>query len=231
MRTKQISAFLPGLTILLLALASSARADILTPLQSRFVPLTDTDWATVNGYDFTTLKQQPFDKFDPKLGTLKDVILNIYWRVDSEIGMTFVTPSTISVQSSGSLGWNRPGGAALFIKFPLFTHNESFTSNTSQTKTFTQTSFGNSGPIVLTSASDLALFTGPGPISLPVGANAFSNFSTTSGNGFGEAHTQVAVIMTLQFEFIPELSSLTSLALGGACLLIFLPFRRTFRPA
>lgn len=212
--------------LMMVAIPSRSHAEFLTPLQTRYVPLTDTNWANATSFDQTTQTQKPFDKFDPALGSLSRVIINIFWRVDSTINMTFTTPSTITVTSSGSMAVNRPDGSAMFIKWPLFNHDVSFPDTTPEKKSFTQTFFGNSGPLVLTSPKDLALFTGPGTFNLPVGANAISNFFANTGNGFGEAHTQVAVVLTVQFAFVPELSSLTSLSLGGISLLLFRPIRR-----
>jgi len=78
------------------------------------------------------------------------------------------------------------------------------------TSTFTGTR-----SLTLTDPGQLALFTGPGTVGLPVFAAAGSFFSTTSGNGIGSIVTYAAVTVQLSYTYaIPEPSSVALLGLG-----------------
>lgn len=214
-------------TLILLGMAAwhtsgpaSARAEF-TPLQVRSVSMRDTNWS------MPTPELVPFQKFDPSTGDLKSVLLTVNFDSTSNIDMTFVTPSAITVWATAALSLLRPDGSTLFSASPIFVNGLTVPSSTPQSLSFPKTTSGTSGTIVLTDPADLALFTGPGTISLPLITIARSGFSTTSGNGFGEARTQVSAVVTLQFEVVPEPSALVLFGLGGIGLVLFRPLRRS----
>ncbi len=191
-----------------------------TPLQVRSVSLRDTDWS------MSTPAMAPFARFDPSQGPLRSVLLTVSYSSSSLINMTFVNASAITVSSTASLTLERPDGSTLFEAAPIFVNSLTVPSAVPQSTSFPRNSSGSSGTIVLNSPADLALFTGRGTIDLPIFTSSRSAFSTSSGNGFGEARTQVAAVVTLQFEFVPEPAGLALFGMGGIGLLLArLPLR------
>jgi hypothetical protein len=82
------------------------------------------------------------------------------------------------------------------------------------------------------SASLFAEFIGSGKVDLPITANSFSSFFSSSGNGGGTVLTKANGIVTLQYEYlaIPEPSSIVLLAAGiGVVLIAARARRRTAR--
>jgi hypothetical protein len=224
--------------VMALALAGSsqaARADFLSPLQTRFAPLADTDYSLATPLDAMG-HATPFDKYVPTPGTaLAAVLLDIHWRIDSTISLKFTVPSTLSVLSNGVLTIDGPDGKAL----PGFT-NPSFTNNVIQQQpgpavmSFPTKTYSGEIKLKITDPNELKLFTSAGPgdltFDIPIFANASSSFSTSAGNGFGQAKTQMAAIISLQFDIVPEPGSIVLFGIGGGtCLLVSL-FRRRITP-
>lgn len=211
---------LVGFGVLALA-EGTARATIVPP-QTRTVPLTDTNWSFPNPEP-----NNPFQKWDPANGALQNVVISISYNVSAQIDMTFKTNSatTITEDLTGTLVLNRPNnGTPLFTFSPLFTDHQSATRSSPQTVSFNN-NYTGAQTAVLTSPSDLALFTGPGPLSLPIAATAQGSFTTSSGNGFASTVTMVGAVVTIQFNVVPELPSFSLLAMGGVGLLLLRPFR------
>src|SRR5258708_1506910 len=146
---------------------SAARADFLTPPQTRFAPLRDTDFSLATPLDAMG-NPTPFNKFVPSAGTaLHSVNIDIKWRIDSTINLQFTTPATLTVLSSGTLSILGPDGKPLpGLINPAFTNNVvQFEPGPAKVPFPTKI---NSGEIVLTitDPAELALFTSKGPSDL-----------------------------------------------------------------
>ena len=146
------------LSIVVLCNPAPARAEFLTPLQTRFAPLTDTDWSLQTPLDQNGVAT-PFDKFVPSGDTaLKSVIINILWRADSTFNMQFTTASTITLTTSGSLSLLGPDGQPLLtgLPDPLFTNTQVLTQTTPGDVPFATKIFSGSTKIVITDPASLA---------------------------------------------------------------------------
>ncbi len=204
-----------------------AFADV-TAIQSITVPLTATNFG-VNGAPNDPLV---FNQFDPTLGTLQQVNVTMQYDFNQQISMTFANPATITVTAGNNLiALERPDTTSIFSATPpTFSETVTYGFAPGET-TFPHTlNFGpqnnhvSLSPVALTSGSDLAAFTGPGTIALPLIASAVSSFSSTSGNGTGSSTTMAGATVTVQYVYsptnaVPEPSSMILLGLGGGGLM------------
>jgi hypothetical protein len=208
-------------------------------VQVREIPSTQTDWSTVQSDDPNTNLPLSFNQFPPDPGLkLENVIITVSWWYYSVINMTFRTPGTITVTTTGSLGVHDPTDQPLITVFPLFTHTQSKTVTSvdpSHPQNFQFVQFPPNfiqGPqVVLTAGTDnLSPYIGNGFIDFPIGARAATTFTDTSGNGFGQSQTFVATVLTLEYIYIPEPASVVLLALGCGTLFLTRPFLRRSSP-
>lgn len=228
-------ALLCGALIVAGGLSANA-ASMTTPIQTKTIPLTQTDW---NPSNIPAVNPLTFTKFDPTLGTLLAVNIGMGYQFQHDISMTFANSATLTVTSNhNEINLTRPNsGASIFdVKLPDYTNSQTYSGPTfPHTVTLpTHVVNGNQSPITLTSPSDLALFTqsnGSTSIGLPATATANSVFTTSSGNGSGFARAYamagVAVSYTYEPAAVPEPSTLAVLSLGLGGLLVVRHYRKT----
>ena len=196
-----------------LLLAGTAGADTKTYQDS--VPLAGTNWTS----------SITVPKFDPALGILNSIKFTLDGHVEglaqfeSEDG----SPTTVTMNLSAKLKLQRPDGSLLVEVIPLVSTTDNVTAYDG---TFdfdggsgrTYSSLSNDKSDSFTSpppASDLALFTGSGNITMPVVATVNS---TVSGGGQLTAYFQTSASAqgTVVYDYtpIPEPSGMVAILAG-----------------
>lgn len=236
-----------------------------TTAQTAAIPLTQTNWGPttpalsgVNPLSFT-----PFDTQGGAL-VLDSVSMTFHPHLQFNFSMDFQTPATITVSEISSDGnsprptvtlYHPDGSTPILTAQPPTdpavmtravtygfndgeTMNQHFGSDLPSTSKFylAPTTVDHTFSVTLTSAADLAQFVGTKNILLPVAASAYSEFTSTSGNGAGAITTRAGVDASLVYnyhkkpapEFIPEPASMALWTLGGVGLVVV---RRTRRRA
>jgi len=216
--------FCVGLTTTLLTTATRA-ASIAT--QTAVLPDTSTNFTAGTA----SVSPLVITKFDTMNNTrvLDSVDLSFHAKITDQFNMTFPTngPSTITTSvATGnpttpgpSITMYQPDGVTPLLSVnapndPNFltrsiTYNPSTSGSSIYGSSLQPTDPHYIAPAVtqatntlhLTSASDLALFTGKGFIGLPVSAQAYSSFVSTSGNGFGKVTTSGTADVTVTYNW------------------------------
>jgi hypothetical protein len=203
---------------------SATLADQLT--ESSTLAPTTTNFNT----DGSGVAPLSFQQFNTDNGTLKldSVVLSVGATIQNNFGMTFTTPATITGTVSSSSSSTSTGPSITVFKpdgtTPLITavsskpNSESITYGSAAGQTTFPETFSSTNPktspnyvaplvttasnsLTLTSPADLALFTGSGTLKLPVSAQAFSHFVSTSGNGVYSVTTQGSANATVTYNF------------------------------
>lgn len=212
---------------LVLCLASSpSRADVLT--QTFSLPLTQTNWDTTTAA-FNGANPFVVQEFDgaahPLFGapsTLSSVTLTMDYEFDNTLKATHANPSTIAITAHGDISLTVPTITSLTGSF-----DNSGSSTAVDGDSFPKVvnvihkNITGSKVATYTDLSTLSKFMGTGTISVPAIATASSNFTTSSGNGFGGSRTLAAVTFTVSYTFVPEPGSFVLMGLGGLGLLFF----------
>jgi hypothetical protein len=204
---------------------ASARADAIT--KTATLPLTSTNFNT----DQSGITPLTFQKFDTQNNTLQldEVDLTFHALIKNNFGMTFTTPATITA-TVGTGNPTTPGPTITMYqpdgKTPLITAaapnstsalNRAITYGQNPGETLPQ-SFGSDQPVnskfyiqpavteasnslKLNDAADLSLFSGTGTLKLPVAAQAFSKFTSSSGNGSGWVQTYGTADATVTYKY------------------------------
>ncbi len=195
--------------------ASAAKADFLT--QTSTVSLATTDFNQTLTYD----------KFDPSLGTL----LSVRLAFAGTIASTFVffagpTPTVVTADVAGTIAIGPTAGSTTSILATIDNDaTRSLPANGSDS--FAQTAIGSAG-FSSTDPTDLALFTGPGTLTVPLAVTATSLVSTDTGNGGGLVRTKAGGDFTIRYEYraVPEPSSVALMGLGALAATAWLGRRR-----
>jgi hypothetical protein len=224
--------------------------------QTATMPLTPTDFSSGGGVAGNPLT---FQKFDSENGSLilDSVTLTVHAAIQNEFAMKFYTPATITTsvatgdpsQPGPSITLFQPDGKTSLLTVaaandpsvlsrsvtwgnqPNQPMNTEFSSQLSPSSPYyiapalsqkTQT-------IVLSKASDLALFSGSGTLALPVAGSAWARITSSSGNGYGSVTTQGTADVTVQYSYhdripapqmVPEPPSVLHWGLGGVLLAV-----------
>ncbi len=202
--------------------ASAVQASSITV--SAAIPLQGTNWSSA-----LTVQQ-----FDPSLGSLTSVLINFTGSFLADIGFESLdaTPQTINLALNGSMTVARPDTSTLATVLPSITQSASVTSfdgtlempigsaNSGSGRRWTGLASNVSNSVTLSSASDLALFSGLGTISLPTVAIGTSSVSG-SGNLVSEFRTRAGAAVDVTYNYstnqisqVPEPASLLMVA-GG----------------
>ena len=214
----------------LAAWATPAAADLIT--QSASLPLTTTDFTPDGKIAGNPLV---FQQFDTEGGSrqLDAITLTVHAKIQNDYGMKFTTPATITntvatgkpespgpvitvYQPNGKtplLSAQAPNDASLMTRSVAYgfkageTSGREFSSSLPASSPYyiAPTVFDQSQTLKLTAPADLALFSGKGKLSLPVGASAYSKFTTSSGNGFGSISTKGSADVTVLYQWHPTL--------------------------
>lgn len=228
---------LPALALAALLLTSALpavgrAAPILSTVDyTASIPVTATDWSP--GFPPSVTNPLVLPRFDPSLGTLRSVTISGDYTFENDFSMRFIAPATITVAATEArLAIERPDKSVLFsatpadvskqqsFNGPTFPHSVSFPTLTRKEAL---------SPVTLTSAADLALFTGTGPgqaLGLPALATSHSTFTSSTGNGDGMVNTRAGVNIMVQYSYTPIPEPATLAVLGGG-LLAVLTVRRS----
>ena len=161
------------------ALAGVARADTTQLYTSNII-----NDRTTNFTDSLTIQ-----KFDPLIGTLLSVDLILYGDVNGTIKVESDddSPTTVTASLGSRVTMYRPDNSALVVTLPTYLATRSLSAfdgadDYGGTSGFTLTGVSNSASneVLLSNASDLALFTGSGTLTSVFKA---AGNSTTSGAG------------------------------------------------
>jgi hypothetical protein len=201
--------FLIFLAAALLVTAGLASATTLGPITtSTPIPLTLTNWSN-------TLA---FQQFNPSLGTLNSVKLDLSGSLSTVITVTSSTYATgwaktsvdVNVQDVGH-NLNSP---PISLMSPAFT----FTDLNGTVVSGTLTKSGSSSD-TYTNAAVLSEFTGTGNILLPADTFTETLVSFTSGNADVSQVTNASLTGTVTYDYtIPEPATIGLLSLGGLTL-------------
>lgn len=199
---------------------ASAASINTTVEQSLSIPLTQTNWAP--GIPASSSNPLIFNKFDASLGQLLSVNLTLESTFDHNVALRFVSPSTLTMQTSeNEVSVYGPDGSALISAVP---------SMVNETRTVTNGDFpqsvvipivknASSGPLSITDPATLAMFTAASPgetIALPATATSSSAFSSDTGNGSGSVNTLASATVLVSYTYVPEPSTILILGLGFA---------------
>ena len=203
---------------------TAAQADVTSP-QTIQIAATDTNFGPGTAINDPMI----FNQFNPTLGTLDSVSVSVLYDFSHAGTVTFYTPGTFTTTAtSNNLSVSLPNGQPIAsATAPDYSQTTTFNSGTmtlnNPVNLPSVTNPGAAGPVSLTSAADLALFTGNGTISIPVLASSVANFTTNNGNGAGLVTTQADAKVTVSYNYtpnaVPEPSSVVLLGLGGCGLL------------
>lgn len=207
-------------------LSTMARADVTAP-QTVTIAATDTNFGPGTALNDPMV----FNQFNSSLGTLTSVSVSVSYDFNHTSTLTFAVPSTISTSATqNNISVSLPNGTVIgSAASPDYTQSTAFNSSTMTLGTpVTLTPINDPGtiaPISLTSASNLALFTGSGTISLPVLASSVAAAHFSAGNGTAVVTTTASATVTISYNYtphaVPEPSSVVLLGMGGCGLLWF----------
>jgi MYXO-CTERM domain-containing protein len=255
------TALVAGLMAPTVARAAQLTAPSTPVTQTSSLPLTPTDFAAGNNVPGNPLTFNQFDTLN-QARVLDSVTLTLHAAIENQFGMKFTTPATIT-DTIGTASASQPGPTITMYqpdgKTPLLTVGATATDALSRSVTYgsqpgqtlpqefssslpttspfyiAPTSFDKTQTLTLTSPADLALFTGNGTLKLPVSAAAWSEFNSSSGNGFGSVTTAGKADVTVTYNWhdripapqtVPEPASIAVWSLAGLGLAATLRARR-----
>lgn len=151
------------------------------------------------------------DKFDPTLGTLTAVDITLDGSVNgtAKYESTDPKPTPVVLKLSADIELQRPNNAGLLLASPTILKSENADKFDgvidyagASGSTFPDLAASATGNTILTAAADLALFTGPGQIVLPVKATGTSK-GTGSGNLIAEFQVNGVANVKLVYTYTP----------------------------
>lgn len=171
-----------------------------------------------------------FQKFNPSLGTLTGIQFSLTGDVNGSAQVESLdgSPSTVTSTLAASITLTRPDLSTLVVALPTLSSIDNLsafdgiidfggTSGASHSGSSFLTAFSG----ILSGAGDLALFTGPGSIVLPISA---TGASTASGAGnlltlfSTQAGANASVTYTYNSSVVPEPSTTGLIGLGFAAI-------------
>ena len=206
------------LCVLLGQLAAAAIAGAAVVSYSGSIPLAPTNWSSAI----------TIPKFAPTLGTLNSIVFILNGQIQGTTRFESLDsqPSMVTMLLSAQLKLLRPDNSTIAVAIPTVTTADNATAfdglaDYGGTSGMTHDDLSAYQSVTNTSpppSSDLALFTGPGDITLPVIAIGYS-IGSGSGNlylGFSTSASADAVVKYI-YDPVPEPSAMLALlsGLGG----------------
>lgn len=212
---------------IIVAGSSAVKAD--TVMDSDSFPAQATNWA-----GFLVV-----DKFDPSLGTLNSVKVKLEGSVSGTASYENLggSPEAINLNLQASITLTKPDNTPLVQVVPLVNQadNASAFDGTIDFGGTSGNSFANLNANAmdmdtLVSPADLALFTGPGTISLPISATGTS-FASGGGNLIAQFLTEAGASMMVTYDYtpfpVPEPSTFVLLGMAAIFGLVIRNRRKT----
>jgi len=171
--------------------------------QTATVPLTATGFATTVSIPL----------FDPALGTLTGVTVELAGQVVGDIQFENVNsaPDTVTAMLQARIDLNRPDNSLLVSTLPTVSVTDTVAAfdgvvdfGGASGRTFLNLAGADTDSTSFPPpASDLALFTGPGSIDLPLTATGLSN-ATGGSNVFSAFNTSASATVTVTYSYVPS---------------------------
>jgi hypothetical protein len=165
------------------------------------VALTTTNWSNT----------MTVDQFDPSLGTLLSVEVDLSGGVEGDYKFESLdaAATTVTGDLEAAISLNRPDGTLLVQSIPVVTKvdgvsafDKSIDFGGTSGITYLGLSASDQDVVTLADSADLALFTGPGSISLPVGAEGMSS-ATGAGNLITQFRTAAGADVVVTYTYAP----------------------------
>ncbi|HOJ56721.1 MAG TPA: choice-of-anchor E domain-containing protein [Phycisphaerae bacterium] len=185
---------------------------------------------TIDMRDTTWTDSITFPKFDPALGELTSIKFTLSGSVQGSAQFESLdnSPTTVEMYLTSRVELQRPDGSLLVVVFTLANTSDlaaAFDGVVDFAGTSGNTYADLSGTAmdiaISATPADLALFTGPGEISLPVTA-AGTSYGSGAGNLLLQFATAAGATATVEYTYVPEPITAAFLALGG----MFLFYRK-----
>jgi len=210
---------LAGIVALSMCRAASAGPVIEMISFSDTVPLQITNWS----------ETVTIPKFDPSLGFLQTIDFTLEGLVEgsAQYENLDAEPAVITLDLQAEIELQRPDLSTIAVVVPVVNvvdNASAFDGSIDFGGTSGGTFAGLSGNAMTSVTSpppisDLALFTGPGDIVLPVNAMGAS-VATGSGNVISQFMTDAMATVTVKYTYVvPEPASLALLGMGGLVML------------
>ena len=208
-----------AMAAVLIAVASPASAAVIT--YSAEIPSDQTDFSTTVG----------IPKFDPTLGTLTSVSFTLFGEVTGDLWVENRNRSnavTVTSKLEATLTLYHPDNTTIVVTVPrqvfsdtlaLYDRTLDFGGTSGRTHAAIDASSSSSSSVTSSLPFDLALFTGPGSIILPMTANGTSSYDGTSNISFQadpDANGLVTVSYTYSVASVPEPMALSLFGVGLA---------------
>ena len=206
----------------LAATALAVMASVLASAQSTSGPFTTTTPVAATTTNWTG--SLTFPQFNPALGTLTKVTLDLSSAMSSTITVTNNAASGssgtdnteiyVAVEDAGNhLGFQYPPNitdATPTLDITTGTYNYNLAAG-GQSTSAPLTGNGDTGALAYTLPAILAEFTGAGNVTLTAGTFTLTNFSNTGGNSTDSQITQAGLTGTVTYTYTPPLLSITKL--------------------
>lgn len=181
-----------------------------------------SDNVSLQSTNFTSSVSVP--KFDPMLGTLNKVTLKLAGHVEgmAQFESLDADPATIDMQLAAQIVLQRPDMSMLVVTLPLIMTTDNVLAfdgvidfGGTSGKSYPMLSADDMNTVMTMSAMDLALFTGPGNIMLPVVATGASTGSG-AGNLLLQFATSASANVMVTYDYtVPEPTTAGLLGLGA----------------
>jgi hypothetical protein len=163
-------------------------------------------------------------KFDPSLGTLDKVTLKLSGHVEgmAQFESLDADPATVEMELAAEIKLQRPDLSTLVITLPLVMTTDNVTAfdgmidfGGTSGKSYPLLTADDMNSVMTMSMMDLALFTGPGNIMLPVMATGASTGSG-AGNLLLQFSTSASANVMVTYDYtVPEPATASLLGLGA----------------